>query len=77
MKTFRRFDNTNNILEINEVSKTHIKTSRFFLNQKGCYKKIYSHTCNITPEYLETRKRCLQKLKEDQDWHTAVVLGLS
>tara|TARA_B100001287_G_C22563098_1_gene472441 strand:- start:371 stop:601 length:231 start_codon:yes stop_codon:yes gene_type:complete len=76
MRTFRRFDNTNNILEINEVSDTYIKSSRYYLNQHGCYDKLSSHICNITPKYLETRKKCLQQLKDAEDWHTAVVLGL-
>jgi len=77
MRVFRRFDNSNNILEINEVTATHLKSSRYFLNNRGCYKKISSHTCNLQDQiYLATRKKCLAKLKEDQDWHTAVVLGI-
>ena len=30
MREFRRFDNMNNILEINQVTKSYIKSTRFF-----------------------------------------------
>ncbi len=77
MRVFRRFDNSNNILEINEVTATTLKSTRYFLNNRGCYDKISSYTCNLqNKQYQATRKKCLAKLKEDQDWYTAVVLGI-
>ena len=77
MRVFRRFDNLNKILEINEVTSTTLKSTRYYRNQKGCFDKISSYTCNLKDQqYLATRAKCLKKLKEDEDWHTAVVLGL-
>ena len=77
MRTFRQFDNMNNILELIEVSKTktgyRIKTCRYFLNQRGYYNKIGCNTCNIS---FADRKKCLEKEKAAEDWYTAVVQDL-
>jgi len=77
MKVFRQFNNTTNILEIIESSKTKtgytFKTCRYKLNQKGCYVKINCNTCNIS---FADRKKCLEKEKDDQDWYTSVVTGI-
>ena len=72
MKVFRRFDNMNNILEINQVTKSYIKSSRYFLNQKGCYILTSSYKCPMN-KYLAMRKRCIPKIMEAEKWNTTII----
>tara|TARA_A100001011_G_scaffold186030_1_gene194704 strand:- start:55 stop:288 length:234 start_codon:yes stop_codon:yes gene_type:complete len=76
MKIIRRFDNTNNILEINERTKTTLKSTRYYLNQKGCYDKISSYTYDLTSDYCKRYNTCIKQQKALEDWNTAVVQGL-
>jgi len=74
MRVFRQFDNTNNRLEIIEVSTNNIgyefKISRYILNRSGCYNKLGYTTCNIS---YDDRKKCLEREKADEDWNIGIV----
>ena len=76
MREFRRFDNMNNILEINQVTKSYIKSTRFFLNNRGCYVKMSSYKCPMNT-YMAYRKRCIPKVMKALRWNQTVPLGLN